>query len=188
MKLIHSLWQFRPETLRSLEIDQNQNIDINTNWNTFKQGTRTRGHLLLIPTLRSQTMFTHRSKLPTVHFKNIREVPGYDFPRQNLYGRYGFIPGVLHTIFRHGESVWTGFHTNHVSYGDFASSGAERFFAYKFGTRNIDFPREVLILVQIFKIKRHSAGMWRFCDRNLGNDGKHISFVLQIISLLENDV
>ena len=55
--------------------------------------------------------------------------------------------------------MWTGFHTNHVSYGDFASSGAERFFAYKFGTRNIDFPREVLISVQIFKIKRHSAGM-----------------------------
>ena len=55
--------------------------------------------------------------------------------------------------------MWTGFHTYHVSYGDFASSGAERFFAYKFGTRNIDFSREVLISVQIFKIKRHSAGM-----------------------------
>ena len=55
--------------------------------------------------------------------------------------------------------MWTGFHTNHVSHGDFASSGAERFFAYKFGMRNIDFPREVLISVQIFKIKRHSAGM-----------------------------
>ena len=51
--------------------------------------------------------------------------------------------------------VWTGFHTNHVSCGDFASSGAERIFAYKIGTRNIDFPREVLISVQIFKIKRH---------------------------------
>ena len=87
------------------------------------------------------------------------EVPGYDFPCQNPCGRYGFFPGVLHTIFRHGESVWTGFHTNHVSYGDFASSGAERFFAYKFGTRNMDFPREVLISVQTFKIKRHSAGM-----------------------------
>ena len=23
--------------------------------------------------------------------------------------------------------MWTGFHTKHVSYGDFASSGAERF-------------------------------------------------------------
>ena len=57
--------------------------------------------------------------------------------------------------------MWTGFHTNHVSYGDFASSGAERFFAYTFGTRNIDFPRVVLISVQIFKIKRHSAGT---CD------------------------
>ena len=90
---------------------------------------------------------------------HIREVPGYDFPCQNPWGRYGFFPGELHTIFRHGESVWTGFHTNHVSYGDFASSGAERFFAYKFGTRNMDFPREVLISVQIFKIKRHSAGM-----------------------------
>ena len=82
----------------------------------------------------------------------IREVPGYDFPCQNPCGRYGFFPGVLHKIFRHGESVWTGFHTNHVSYGDFASSGAERFFAYKFGTRNMDYPREVLISVQIFKI------------------------------------
>ena len=41
----------------------------------------------------------------------------------------------------------------------FASSGAERFFASKFGTRNNDFPREVLISVQIFKIERHSAGM-----------------------------
>ena len=30
-----------------------------------------------------------------------REVPGYDFPCQNPYGRYGFFPGVLHTIFRH---------------------------------------------------------------------------------------
>ena len=89
----------------------------------------------------------------------IREVPGYDFPCQNPYGRYGFFPDVLHTIFRHGESVLTGFHTNHVSYGDFASSGAEIFFAYKFGTRNIDFPREVLISVQIFQIERHSAGM-----------------------------
>ena len=88
----------------------------------------------------------------------IREVPGYDFPCQNPYGRYGFFRGVLHTIFRHGESVWTGFHTNHVSNGDFASSRAERFFAYKFGARNIDFPLEVLISVQIFK-KRHSAGM-----------------------------
>ena len=117
-----------------------------------------------------------------------REVPRYDFPCQNPYGRYGFFRGVLHTIFRHEESVWTGFHTNHVSYGDFASSGAERFFAYKFGTRNIDFPREVLISVQIFKIKRHSAGMGRVCDRNLGNDGKHISSVLRKISLLENDV
>ena len=55
--------------------------------------------------------------------------------------------------------MWTGFHTNHVSNGDFASSGAERFFAYKLGTRNMDFPREVLISAQIFKIKRHSAGM-----------------------------
>ena len=53
----------------------------------------------------------------------------------------------------------TGFHTNHVSYGDFASSSAERFSGYKFGTRNIDFPREVLISAQIFKIKRHSAGI-----------------------------
>ena len=95
----------------------------------------------------------------TMSYVIIREVPGYDFPCQNPCGRYGFFPGVLHTIFRHGESVWTGFHTNHVSYGDFASSGAERFFAYKFGTRNMDFPREVLISVQTFKIKRHSAGM-----------------------------
>ena len=55
--------------------------------------------------------------------------------------------------------MWTGFHTNHVSYGDFASSGAERFFTYKFGTRNIDFSREVVTSVQVFKIKRHSAGM-----------------------------
>ena len=37
---------------------------------------------------------------------HIREVPGYDFPCQNPYGRYGFFPGVLHTIFRHGESVY----------------------------------------------------------------------------------
>ena len=55
--------------------------------------------------------------------------------------------------------MWTGFHTNHVSYGDFASSGAERLFVYKFGTRNIDFRREDLISVQNFKIKRHSVGM-----------------------------
>ena len=89
----------------------------------------------------------------------IREVPGYGFPCQNPCGLYEFFQGVLHTIFRHGESVWTGFHTNHVLYGDFASSGAERFFEYKFGTRNIDFPREVLISEQIFKIKRHSTGM-----------------------------
>ena len=103
-------------------------------------------------------MIWSRDRCQTTLFFNIREVPGYDFPCQNPYGRYGFFRGVLHTIFRHEESVWIGFHTNHVSYGDFAS-GAERFFAYKFGTRNIDFPREVLISVQIFKIKRHSVGM-----------------------------
>ena len=30
--------------------------------------------------------------------------------------------------------------------------------------------------------------MWRVCDRNLGNGGKHISSVLRNILLLENDV
>ena len=43
--------------------------------------------------------------------------------------------------------MWTGFHTKHVSYGDFTSSSAERFLAYNVGTRNSDFPREVLISV-----------------------------------------
>ena len=86
----------------------------------------------------------------------IERFRGTIFRAKIRVGATDFFPGVLHTIFRHGESVWTGFHTNHVSYGDFASSGAERFFAYKFGTRNMDFPREVLISVQI---KRHSAGM-----------------------------
>ena len=37
----------------------------------------------------------------TAQTSHIREVPGYDFPCQNPYGRYGFFPGMLHTIFRH---------------------------------------------------------------------------------------
>lgn len=32
-------------------------------------------------------------------------------------------------------------------------------FAYKIGTRNIDFLRDVMILVHIFKIERHSTGI-----------------------------
>ena len=38
-------------------------------------------------------------------------------------------------------------------------SSAERFFEYKFGTRNIDFSPEALISVPIFTITRPSVGM-----------------------------
>ena len=118
----------------------------------------------------------------------IERFQGTIFCAKIRMGSTDFFQACSIRFFRHGESARTGFHTNHVSYGDFASSGAERFFAYTFCTRNIDFRRVNLISVQIFKIKSHSAGMRRVCDRNLGTDGKHISSVHRNISLLENDV
>ena len=66
--------------------------------------------------------------------------------------------------------------------------GCRKIFCVQIWYEKHGFPQEVSISVQIFKIKRHSAEMWRVCDRNLGNHGKPISYVLRNISLLENDV
>ena len=48
---------------------------------------------------------------------------------------------------------------DHVSYGDFCDIECRKILAYNLDTRNIELPREVLILAQIFKLKRHSAGI-----------------------------